>query len=133
VPRLPGLAPSKTRKSVTLRLDRFGQDALEEYVRSTGGSHATALHTAVRYYLGDSESGRPAWRVPRLARGARFGSALEIELDHEVHAKLQRESRRQDVTTDLLATHALMYFLADLHTGRAAARLGDAMNRDAEA
>jgi hypothetical protein len=118
---------------VTLRLDRFGRDALEEYVRGTGGSHATALHTAVRYYLGDSDSGRPAWRVPRLARGARFASALEIELDHELHAKLERESLRQEVTTDLLATHAVLYFLSDFDTGRAAARLGDAINRDAEA
>jgi hypothetical protein len=118
---------------VTLRLDRFGQDALEEYVRGTGGSHAAALHTAVRYYLDDWESGRPAWRVPRLARNAVSRSTLEIDLPDDLHEELERESRRQDVPADLLATHALMYFLSDLHTGRAAARLGDAMNRDAEA
>jgi hypothetical protein len=118
---------------VTLRLDRFGQDALEGYLRGTGGSHATALRTAVRYYLSDAESGRAAWRVPRLARGPVFTGAFEIELEDDLHAELERESRRQEVTADLLATHALMYFLGDLDTGRAAARLGDAMNRDAEA
>jgi hypothetical protein len=118
---------------VTLRLDRFGQDALDDYVRGTGGSHATALHTAVRYYLDDWESGRPAWRVPRLARNAVFTGALELELPGELHAELERESRRQDVPADLLATHAVMYFLSDLDTGRAAARLGDAIHRDAEA
>jgi hypothetical protein len=118
---------------VTLRLDRFGQDALEDYVRGTGGSQAAALHTAVRYYLDDSESGRPAWRVPELARKAVFTDGLEVELNEDLHAELERESRRQDVPADLLATHALMYFLSDLGTGRAAARLGDAMNRDAEA
>jgi hypothetical protein len=118
---------------VTLRLDRFGQDALEDYVRGTGGSHAAALHTAVRYYLDDSDSGRPAWRVPQLARKAVFSGALEIELPEDLRAELEREARRQDVPADLLATHALMYFLSDLGTGRAAARLGDAMNRDAEA
>jgi hypothetical protein len=87
----------------------------------------------VRYYLDDSETGRPAWRVPQLARKAAFTEAREIELPEKLHAELEREARRQDVPADLLATHALMYFLSDLGTGRAAARLGDAMNRDAEA
>jgi hypothetical protein len=118
---------------VTLRLERFGQDALEEYVRGTGGSHAAALHTAVRYYLDDWDSGRPAWRVPSLAREAALTSTLEVELPDDLYDELERESRRQDVPADLLATHAVMYFLSDLGTGRAAARLGDAMNRDAEA
>jgi hypothetical protein len=118
---------------VTLCLDRFGQDALEGYVRGTGGSQAAALHTAVRYYLDDRESGRPAWRVPRLARKAVFTDALEIEIPGDLHAELERESRRQEVPAGLLATHAVMYFLGDLDTGRAAARLGDAMNRDDEA
>jgi hypothetical protein len=118
---------------VTLRLDRFGQEALEHYVRGTGGSHAAALHTAVRYYLSDFDSGRPAWWVPQLARSAVFPDALELELDDELHAELERESKRQRVTADVLATHAVLYFLGDLDTGRAAARLGDAMGRDAEA
>lgn len=121
------------KKRVTLRLDRFGQDALEDYVCGTGGSHAAVLHTAVRYYLGDAGSGRVAWRVPRLAREAEFAGALEIELDDDLHAQLELESRRQQVTPDLLAAHATLYFLTDLDTGRAATRLGDAMNRDAEA
>jgi hypothetical protein len=118
---------------VTLRLDRFGQDALEGYVRATAGSQAAALRTAVRYYLADSDSGRAAWPVPRLADEAASGDPFEIELDDAVHAELERESRRQHVTTDLLATHAVLYFLADLDSGRVAARLGDAINRDAEA
>jgi hypothetical protein len=118
---------------VTLRLDRFGQDALEHYVRGTRGTHAAALHTAVRYYLSDSGSGRPAWRVPQLARSAVFPEALELELDEELHSELEQESKRQRVSADVLATHAVLYFLGDLDTGRAAARLGDAMNRDAEA
>jgi hypothetical protein len=118
---------------VTVRLDRFGQDALEAHVRGTGSSHASTLHTAVRYYLSDADSGRAAWRVPQLVREAVNGDALEIELDDSLHAELERESRRQRVSADLLATHALLYYLADLDTGRAAARLGDAMTRDAEA
>jgi hypothetical protein len=120
-------------KSITLRLDRFGQDALEEYVRGTGGSHATALRTALRYYLDDAEKGRPAWRVPPLARSVPFTGTLEIELADELHRELEREAKSQEVAPELLAAHAVLYYLADLDTGRAAARLGDALGRDAEA
>jgi hypothetical protein len=121
------------KKSVMLRLDRFGQEALDEYVRGTKGSHATVLRTAVRYYLGDADSGRAAWRVPQLAREATFARTLELELDEDLHHELELEARRQEVEGDLLAAHAVIYYLTDLDTGRAAARLGAALERDAEA
>jgi hypothetical protein len=121
------------KKSVMLRLDRFGQEALDEYVRGTGGSHVTALRTAVSYYLGDSDSGRAAWRVPQLAREATFARTLELELDEDLHHRLELEAQRQEVPVDLLAAHAVIYYLTDLDTGRAAARLGAALDRDAEA
>jgi hypothetical protein len=121
------------KKSVTLKLDRFGQEALEEYVQGTGGSPVTALRTAVSYYLGDADSGRAAWRVPELAREATFSRSLELELDEDLHQRLELEARRQDASVELLAAHAVIYYLTDLDTGRAAARLGAALDRDAEA
>jgi hypothetical protein len=120
-------------KSVNVRLDRFGHEALEEHLRGTGESHAAALDVALRYYLGDSGSGRVAWRVPHNAGASEGGDVIELEVDDELHDELRRESRRQHVSVDVLAMHALMYYLADLDSGRAAARLGDAMDRDAEA
>jgi hypothetical protein len=120
-------------KSVIVRLDRFGQEALEEHLRGTGESEAQALDVAVRYYLSDADSGRVAWRVPQKTTRADPYDEIELELEDELHGELRRESRRQHVSPDLLALHALMYYLADLDSGRAAARLGDAINRDAEA
>jgi hypothetical protein len=121
------------KKRVMLRLDRFGQEAIEEYVRGTKGSPATVLRTAVSYYLGDADSGRAAWRVPQLAREAKFARTVELELDEDLHQRLELEARRQEVEVDLLAAHAVIYYLTDLDTGRAAARLGAALDRDAEA
>jgi hypothetical protein len=120
-------------KSVNVRLDRFGQEALEEHLRATGESESDALDVAVRYYLGDADSGRVAWKVPRKITRPDPADEIELELDDDLHAELRRESRRQHVSPDMLAMHALMYYLADLDSGRAAARLGDAINRDAEA
>lgn len=118
---------------VNVRLDRFGLQALEDHLRATGESGADAVDVAVRYYLGDSDSGRAAWKVPRKMIRSDPDEEIELELDGHLHGELERESRRQRVTPDLLAMHALMYYLADLDSGRAAARLGDAINRDAEA
>jgi hypothetical protein len=120
-------------KSVNVRLDRFGQAALEEHMHATGESAADALDVAVRYYLGDADSGRVAWKMPRKNSLVNPEDEIKLELDDDLHAELRRESRRQHVSPDMLAMHALMYYLADLDSGRAAARLGDAMNRDAEA
>jgi hypothetical protein len=120
-------------KSVNVRLDRFGQEALEEHLRATGESESDALDVAVRYYLGDAGAGRLAWKVPRKMTRADPEEEIELELDDDLHGELRREARRQHVSPDTLALHALMYYLADLDSGRAAARLGDAMDRDAEA
>jgi hypothetical protein len=120
-------------KSVIVSLDRFGHEALEEYLRGTGESRADALDVAVRYYLTDSDSGRVTWRVPSRPTTAAVAEPLELELADDLHERLMRESRRQQVSVDVLAMHALLYYLADLDSGRVAARLGDAMNRDAEA
>jgi hypothetical protein len=120
-------------KSVNVRLDRFGQEALDEHMRATGESESDALDIAVRYYLGDADSGRMAWKMPRKTTRADPAEEIELQLDDDLHAELRQESRRQHVSPDMLAMHALMYYLADLDSGRAAARLGDAMNRDAEA
>jgi hypothetical protein len=120
-------------KSVIVRLDRFGHEALEEHLRGSGESEADALDLAVRYYLGDAGSGRVAWRVPGEFPQRDPDEEVELALDDDLHGELRRESRRQRVTPDVLAMHALMYYLADLDSGRAAARLGDATHRDAEA
>jgi hypothetical protein len=120
-------------KSVIVRLDRFGHEALEEHLRGSGESEAEALDVAVRYYLADAGSGRMAWRVPGDYGQRDPDEELTLSLDDDLHGRLRRESRRQHVTPDVLAMHALMYYLADLDSGRAAARLGDAINRDAEA
>ena len=71
--------------------------------------------------------------MPRKTTQPAHADEIELQLEDGLHAELRRESRRQQVTPDLLAMHALMYYLADLDSGRAAARLGDAINRDAEA
>jgi hypothetical protein len=107
-------------RMVTVRLDRFGRDALDAYVQAGRGTLSSLVQTAVTYYLSDGGSGRPAWAVPAMAREADSGDPLDVELGDDLHERLEREAGRQGVDLGPLARHALLYFLADVDSGRAA-------------
>ena len=79
------------------------------------------------YYLNDRDSRRPAWLVPRVAADSQPSRDLQVELDDATWGALSEEADRQGVPTDLLAMHALLYFLADIDSGRVAALLEDAL------
>lgn len=114
-------------RSITLHIEAFGQDALE--AAGDGGARTEVVRTAALYYLGDREAGRLAWPVPRLLKAAeRTGRKLEVELDDETVAALEQEAERQDVKPGQLAQHALMYFLADLDSGRVSDLIGQELD-----
>jgi hypothetical protein len=54
---------------------------------------------------------------------------LTIELTDFGYERARKEAERQGVSVEEVVTHAVMYYLADLDSGRAAARIF----RDAEA
>jgi hypothetical protein len=108
---------------VRLQLDDFGKEALEAQMRG-GSSRDAVIRTAARYYLADRDSGRVAWRVPRFVRGRDpEGAWTDVDLDDDTMDALEEEARRQGIATDRLAEHAFLYFVADLDSGRAGARL----------
>jgi hypothetical protein len=119
-------------KSMTLRLDSFGQQALSEFAEEHRDSASAVVRTASLYYLADRDSGRPAWRVPRFRRSSVEGDGLEVDLDDDTFAALRREANGQGVEPSRLAEHALLYFLADLDGGRLAQRVGGAVDERRE-
>jgi hypothetical protein len=115
-------------REVTLRLGPFGKAALERLAQDNNGSSARALQAAALYYLGDRDSGRPAWRVPDVPSPEDDQDVLSVELDDETWTALSEEADGQGVTPDLLALHALLYFVADVDSGRLGDRLGEALD-----
>jgi Arc/MetJ-type ribon-helix-helix transcriptional regulator len=113
-------------KAIKFQLDQFGRDALDEFVRRGSGSRSAAVRTASLYYLADRESGRAAWLVRRYAT-ASAGSAVTARLDRETWQALQEEAERQNVSADDLTRHAVLYFLADVDSGRVGQRLESAL------
>jgi hypothetical protein len=116
------------RRLLTLSLDEFGADAIEEQAAQYSVTPAELGRRAARYYLSDLSSGRMALRVPRLDRGraGRRSMRLAIDLDADSWRELEAEARRQEVPVEALVVHAILYFLADLDSGRVGRRiLGD--------
>jgi hypothetical protein len=116
--------------SVRLELDDFGNEALDAQVRG-GTTRDAVIRTAARYYLADRGSGRLAWRPPRFVReGERPRTPVtDVTLDDETMGALEEAAAHHGVATHRLAEHALLYYLADLESGRAATRLGEAVDR----
>src|SRR5262245_52918177 len=115
-------------KALTFQLDRFGREALEAFVRGGGHSPSAAVRLASVYYLADREAGRPAWPAPRRVTAARDASEVTVRLDKETWQALHAEADSQGVSAADLTRHAVLYFLADVDSGRVADRLERALN-----
>jgi len=117
-------------RNVTLHLDEFGQQSLDRLTQEGEGSPAAAFRTAALYYLADRDSGRAAWRAPRFRSRTSSGEGLRVVFDDDTWAALAEEADRQNVETEELAVHALLYFLADFDSGRISDILEKALEED---
>jgi DNA-binding transcriptional LysR family regulator len=125
-----GGAKRAMSRSVTLEMDAFGVEAFTELAERQGGSASGLLRMAAHYYLADSDDGRPAWQVPSFAHEAApepRRAGVQVEVDDETWDALVEEARRQGVDVGVLAAHAVLYFMADVDSGRVAQRMGDSV------
>jgi hypothetical protein len=116
-------------RDVTLHLDEFSGRALERFKRRGNGSFAAAVRTASLYYLADRDAGRPAWKVPDFAIDREAGRTVTMTLDDDTWEALEAEAHDQGVPVDVLVIHAMMYFLADVDSGRVPLKLHEALDR----
>lgn len=118
-------------RNLTLRLAPFERDALDAYAGSQGVPADRVIRTAVLYYLQERHAGRPSWRTPALA-GEAPGDAAAIEVDFgdEAGGALAEQAAAQGVGPEQLARHALLFFLADVDSGRVARTLESVLRAD---
>lgn len=85
------------------------------------------MESAVRCYLGDRDSGRPAWSYPTFLRGSETQGEVRVQLDlpSGLWRDFEEEAARQGVTVEQLAEHAAFYFAAELDAGRVTQRILD--------
>lgn len=98
-----------------LTLGTFARSGIEAQL---GGDIAAGVRAALRHYTQCSESGLGPPPLPRFRheqRPALFGADLELAVEPEVQKALEHEAREsQGVTVEQLATHAVLFYLADL-------------------
>jgi hypothetical protein len=117
------------KRQVAVVLSRLAVEGL------TGGGDVPAdvgLDGAIRCYLGDRDSARPAWPYPDFLRGSETegDAAIELELDAGLWREFEQEAERQGVSVEQLAEHAAFYFAAELDAGRLTQRILDDLDSD---
>lgn len=107
------------RRRVTVALSALALEALG------GGDPSLRMENALLCYLGDSESGRPAWSYPGFLRGSETRGDVEIEIEIEapLWRSFEEEAARQGVSVEQLAEHAAFYYEAELDAGRVTRRI----------
>jgi hypothetical protein len=82
-----------------------------------GSDLSTGVNSALSHYIQRLESGRTPIGIPSLCLAQAPQDpeiAIELKLDEETRAPLEREAKRQGATVDQLAAHAVLVYLADL-------------------
>jgi hypothetical protein len=113
---------SRVISDFTLQLDAFGRQQLEHLASRRRGSKSAAVRAASLYYFSARHTDRPAWHVPAIASSGPHANGVRVRLDDDTFRVLAAEADRQGVPPGTLAAHALLYFLADLYSGRRSSR-----------
>jgi hypothetical protein len=116
--------------SITVRLSEFAVTALvgEERDRELV---LAALERAVWLYLNDSDTDRPGWRYPLFLRDRVTGvTEFQLDLEPSLRDALKDEAERQEVSLSQMATHAVLYYAAELNAGRVTERILDNASED---
>jgi hypothetical protein len=114
---------SLRKRRVTVELSQLAFEAL-----TSGGAVAAGpprMEDALRCYVGDRNTDRPAWPYPGFLRNAETKGEVEVELEvaAELWGAFTEEAARQEVTTGQLAEHAAFYLAAEMDTGRVTERI----------
>ena len=111
-------------RRVTLTLGEFVAEALHQQARANALSSEEFVDRAVRYYLSERSTGRPARKVPGFVKRGSDGRATELqcELEKALWDELEPVAEREGTSIERLIQHAVLLLVADLDSGRVATR-----------
>jgi hypothetical protein len=111
------------KQQQTVVLSQFAHEAL------AGGdaavSAAVQLESALRCYVRDRGTDRPAWAYPDFLRDSETQGdvRIEVEVAGELWRAFVAEADRQQISSGQLAEHAAFYFAAEMNAGRLTERI----------
>ena len=102
----------------------FAANTLREQARANALSPDEFLDRAVRYYLSERSSRRLARKLPGFLETISNGRciALDVDLEEAAWEELEGVAAREGVSVERVLEHALLLLVADLDSGRVAAR-----------
>lgn len=118
---------NSVRSSVSLWLSQPAFEALAS-AGEPGADRAPArMEAAIRCYLSDKGSGRPAWPYPGFLRESETQHDVELELsvDAELWEAFEAEAGAQSISVEQIAEHAAFYLAAEIDAGRITQRILD--------
>jgi hypothetical protein len=113
------------KRDVTVSLSRLAFDALMGDEADTGAEVAVRTESALRCYLGDRDTERPAWPYPDFLRGTETQGDLQVEfeVEEDLWRDFEAEASAQGISVEQLTEHAAFYFAAELNAGRVTERI----------
>jgi len=119
------------QRPITATLGDFSLESLRGTRDGDGASLDRQLMLAIRYYLADRDAGRAGWAYPGFVRDGHDGAETKVRasIDDAVWAEFSLLAEQQDVSTDQLLQHAVLYFAADRDAGRVTERIAEGLER----
>ena len=120
-------------RALTLKFDEFGWESLESEARRNGETLEELLSRAAVYFDAERPTKRAATLVPGFSPDERgMPREVRLQLTPVRWEALESEAGRQGVPLERLLEHAALLYLADLESGRFAARIVDRARDDDE-
>jgi len=125
--RGPGVARDEGagKRHVTVFLSELAFEALTERGVDSESRASARMKSALRCYLGDRGTDRPAWPYPGFLRGSESQKEVpvELEVEEELWGVFVEEAEKQGVSVEQLAEHAAFYLAAEVNAGRVTQRI----------
>jgi hypothetical protein len=112
---------------VSVALSRLAFEALMTGEASSKVQSPVRMRSALRCYLEDKGTDRPAWPYPGFLRAAETqgDEQVELDVDEDLWRDFETEASAQEVSADQLAEHAAFYVAAEVNAGRLTQRILD--------
>jgi|GEM_PF-598069 len=116
---------SGKRQHVTVSLSQLAFDSLIGAEAGSSVSAPVKMESALRIYLGDRDSNRPAWRYPQFLEGSETKADVQVDfvVEQALWRNFEEEAATQGVSVEQLAEHAAFYFAAEASAGRLTERI----------
>jgi hypothetical protein len=113
------------KQDVTVGMSQLAFEALMGEEADAVGQVTVRMESALRCYLGDKDTERPAWPYPGFLRGSEAQGDIRVqaEVEERLWREFEEEASAQGISVDQLAEHAAFYFAAELDAGRLTERI----------